>query len=52
MLAVYQAFDVGRAMGWAGRERVVRHFEINRMVAAYEALYVSNMRCPRLQVCQ
>jgi glycosyltransferase involved in cell wall biosynthesis len=52
MLAVYQAFDVGRAMGWAGRERVARHFEINRMVAAYEALYVSNMHCPRLQACK
>jgi glycosyltransferase involved in cell wall biosynthesis len=50
MLAVYRATDVGRRMGLEGRERVERHFEIRRMVAAYEALYGSNVCNPRLQV--
>jgi glycosyltransferase involved in cell wall biosynthesis len=29
----------GRRMGLAGRERVERHFDVRRMVVAYEALY-------------
>jgi glycosyltransferase involved in cell wall biosynthesis len=30
---------LGRAMGLAGRQRVEQHFDVRRMVAAYEALY-------------
>jgi len=34
----------GLRMGRAGRERVEQHFEIRRMVADYEALYIDRMR--------
>ena len=32
--------EAGRQMGQAGRQRVEHHFEIGRMVADYEALYL------------
>jgi len=44
--------DIGRdperglRMGQAGRERVEQHFEIRRMVADYESLYVDGMTRP------
>jgi sugar transferase (PEP-CTERM/EpsH1 system associated) len=36
----------GLRMGRAGRERVEQHFEIRRMVADYESLYVAQMPRP------
>ena len=36
----------GLRMGRAGRERVEQHFDIRRMVADYEALYVDRMTRP------
>jgi glycosyltransferase involved in cell wall biosynthesis len=36
--------DAGRRMGRAGRRRVEEHFEIRRMVAGYEALYLAPER--------
>jgi glycosyltransferase involved in cell wall biosynthesis len=50
MLAVYRAPQTGLTMGRAGHERVAHHFDIRHMVAAYEALYRSNVSSPRLQV--
>jgi glycosyltransferase involved in cell wall biosynthesis len=50
MLALHKDQDRGRAMGLAGRQRVARHFEIGRMVAAYEALYGCGTTLPLLQV--
>jgi glycosyltransferase involved in cell wall biosynthesis len=50
MLVLLKDRDRGRAMGLAGRRRVARHFEIGRMVAAYEALYVCSTTSPLLGV--
>jgi glycosyltransferase involved in cell wall biosynthesis len=33
--------EAGQRMGLAGRRRVERHFDVHRMVARYEALYLS-----------
>jgi glycosyltransferase involved in cell wall biosynthesis len=50
MLRLHGAAHKARVMGLAGRERVARHFEIRRMVAAYEALYVGDKAIPGAQV--
>lgn len=39
MLQVRRDGETGRRMGLAGRRRVEDHFDVRRMVAAYEALY-------------
>jgi glycosyltransferase involved in cell wall biosynthesis len=41
MLELHADHDRGQRMGQAGRRRVERHFEVRRMVAAYEAFYSS-----------
>jgi glycosyltransferase involved in cell wall biosynthesis len=33
--------DLARRLGQAGRERVERHFDVRRMVSAYEDFYAS-----------
>jgi glycosyltransferase involved in cell wall biosynthesis len=38
--------ECGLRMGQAGRRRVEQHFEIRRMVADYEALYLDQMARP------
>ncbi|HYT94639.1 MAG TPA: glycosyltransferase [Gemmataceae bacterium] len=44
--------DLGRQMGLAGRQRVEQHFDVRRMVAAYESLYLEgrNSAASRLRV--
>jgi glycosyltransferase involved in cell wall biosynthesis len=39
LLRLNEDLDLRRRMGQAGRKRVEEHFEIGRMVAAYETLY-------------
>jgi glycosyltransferase involved in cell wall biosynthesis len=46
ILQVRRDGETGRRMGLAGRQRVEEHFDIRRMVASYEALYVAK-RGPR-----
>jgi glycosyltransferase involved in cell wall biosynthesis len=43
MLDLHADHDRSQQMGQAGRRRVERHFEVRRMVAAYEALYFAPM---------
>jgi glycosyltransferase involved in cell wall biosynthesis len=50
MLLVHNDGSGGRTMGQAGRRRVERHFDVRRMVAAYEALYVNQVQSSRVQV--
>jgi glycosyltransferase involved in cell wall biosynthesis len=40
MLRIWRDPELGRSMGAAGRARVERHFDIRRMVADHEALYL------------
>jgi glycosyltransferase involved in cell wall biosynthesis len=49
MVALHADAARCRAMGLAGRARVERHFDIRRMIAAYEALYTART-CPQVQV--
>jgi glycosyltransferase involved in cell wall biosynthesis len=40
MLGLWAQADIGVRMGLAGRQRVEQHFDVRRMVADYETLYV------------
>ena len=40
ILQILKAPELGRRMGLAGRRRVEAHFEVRRMVAQYEGLYL------------
>jgi glycosyltransferase involved in cell wall biosynthesis len=42
VLGLWQDGELCRAMGAAGRRRVEEHFDIRRMVARYESMYLSN----------
>ncbi len=44
MLRLSRDADTARRMGLTGRQRVERHFDVRRAVAAYEALYERSYR--------
>jgi glycosyltransferase involved in cell wall biosynthesis len=46
LLSVYRDADMGRRLGLAGRRRAEEHFDVRRMVARYETLYVPKVAAP------
>jgi glycosyltransferase involved in cell wall biosynthesis len=42
LLHIWRDPELGRQLGQAGRQRVEHHFEVRRMVADYEALYLDS----------
>ena len=49
MLEMHADYDRSQRMGQAGRQRVENHFDVRRMVAAYEVLYTTTETGPRLR---
>jgi glycosyltransferase involved in cell wall biosynthesis len=41
LLGLWGDVEAGARLGWAGRQRAERCFDVRRMVAEYEALYAS-----------
>jgi glycosyltransferase involved in cell wall biosynthesis len=41
LLGLWGDVEAGARLGWAGRQRAERYFDVRRMVAEYEALYAS-----------
>lgn len=50
ILKVARDPELGRRLGLAGRQRVVQHFEVGRMIEDYKALYLEILQRDRLSL--